>query len=120
MIKQQRLFSATDSFQDGLGNVSTNDITLTMSTNSENITYEEFRITNNLSNTVFMIYGGVRQNETNVNRNVTVKVPVTYKESVDNGTVATNYRAFQTGVSYDEHTNWDITFFNLTIKGGEL
>ncbi|HON45660.1 MAG TPA: hypothetical protein PLR86_09995, partial [Planctomycetota bacterium] len=107
-------------FQDGLGNVSTNDITLTMSTNSENITYEELRITNNLSNTVFMIYGGVRQNETNVNRNVTVKVPVTYKESVDNGTVATNYRVFQTGVSYDEHTNWDITFFNLTIKGGEI
>ena len=46
--------------------------------------------------------------------NLTIKVPVTYAESVANSTTASNWRVFNFGA------NTDVTVRNLAVKGGDI
>ena len=72
--------------------------------------YEAFELGAVLAGSSLIVDGGE-------GRNVIVKVPITYAESLELGLDASTYRVFQTT---DNTISWNLSFKNLTIQGGEV
>ncbi|HON45088.1 MAG TPA: hypothetical protein PLR86_07075, partial [Planctomycetota bacterium] len=53
-------------------------------------------------------------------KQVTVKVPVTYQESLQSGEQATNFRVMRIGSNQDANKIWRVNFDNLDLRGGSI
>ncbi|HON45904.1 MAG TPA: hypothetical protein PLR86_11225, partial [Planctomycetota bacterium] len=112
---------------------------VTVNTIVLNPEYDELVVSNGLSNiqvksdqnpsgplsNIFMIAGrnqrgDIHGTHSGGEKQVTVKVPVTYQESLQSGDPATDFRLMRIGSISDANKIWRINFDNLDLQGGSV